>query len=57
MAQLADRPVESLIEEMDSDLDKYLAEFASQSLCDGNKVRDCLLDLKLLVSKAKLCKN
>lgn len=57
MVQLADQTIRAVLAELDSDIDKYLNEFSCQKLCDGNKVRDCFLDLKLLVSKAKLCKN
>lgn len=30
------------------EVERYLAEFASQGLCDGDKVRDALLDIRAL---------
>lgn len=37
-------PTKNLQEE----IDKYLKHFSSQTLCDGNSVRDALLDLRSL---------
>ena len=34
--------------ELQEEIDKYLKHFASQTLCDGDLVRDALLDLRSL---------